>query len=259
MPFSGKERGDRHAHDHAHESPPVMTVPLGVLAIGAIFGGMVWYNSFFGDHAKVLSFFGLPAHEVSHDAAADTGHDAGHDTAAGAAAGAVENREAAMAGHGATTDHGMVPGQGAIFMAPGNTVLDDAHHVPVWVRLSPFVAMLLGLATAWLFYIRDTSLPRRLAAAQPALHRFLLNKWYFDELYDAIFVRPAFWLGRFFWKKGDDATIDGTIDGVAMGLVPKMTRILTRMQSGYLFHYAFAMVVGIVVLMLWVVLNGGAQ
>ena len=90
-------------------------------------------------------------------------------------------------------------------------------------------------------------------------YRFLLNKWYFDELYDAIFVRPALALGRFFWKRGDGNVIDGTINGVAMGIVPFFTRLAARAQSGYLFHYAFAMVIGIAVLITWMSLSGGAH
>ncbi|OCX61130.1 NADH-quinone oxidoreductase subunit L [Thioclava sp. SK-1] len=257
MTFFGKERGDRHTHEHAHESPLVMTIPLGVLALGAVFSGMVWYNSFFGDHSKVLSFFGLPAH---HEEMAE-GHGAQADAHASTTVDShAEPAEAATAdAHGA---HDVVAGvapQGAIFMAADNTVLDDAHHVPVWVKISPFIAMLIGLATAWLFYIKDTSLPVRLAKAQPGLYQFLLNKWYFDELYDFVFVRPAKWLGKFLWKKGDVGVIDGGINGLALGLIPALTRLAGRFQSGYLFHYAFAMVVGIVVLMFWVVMTGGSH
>ena len=89
------------------------------------------------------------------------------------------------------------------------------------------------------------------------LYRFLLNKWYFDEIYDFLFVRPAQWIGRFLWKGGDGTVIDGTINGVAMGFVPWLTRLAGRAQSGYLFHYAFAMVVGILVLTLWLGLRSG--
>jgi NADH-quinone oxidoreductase subunit L len=138
-------------------------------------------------------------------------------------------------------------------------VLPAAHEAPAWVKVSPFVAMLIGLGVAWLFYIVDPSLPRRLAATQPILYRFLLNKWYFDEIYDAILVRPAKRLGGFLWKRGDGNVIDGTINGVALGAVPFFTRLAGRAQSGYLFHYAFAMVIGIAVLLFWMTLSGGAH
>ena len=237
MTFWGKPRGDHHAHDHAHESPWTMTVPLGALALGSVFAGMLWYGSFFGDHDKMTAFFGIEGHEVVAEAGA------------GAPAGAE-----------AAEDHAAAAAPvGAVYFAPGNTVIDDAHHAPAWVKVSPFIAMLLGLATAWVFYIAAPATPRRLAELQPGLYRFLLNKWYFDELYDWLFVNPAKAIGGFLWKRGDGRAIDGLIDGLAIGLVPRLTRIAGRMQSGYLFHYAFAMVIGIVVLMFWVVLAGGAN
>src|SRR5690606_27523955 len=131
------------------------------------------------------------------------------------------------------------PVGGAIYMHPDNHVLDEAHHSPAWVKVSPFFAMLGGLLLAWIFYIRKPELPAKLAAQQAGLYQFLLNKWYFDELYDVIFTRPARWLGRKLWTGGDGAVIDGAINGVAMGIIPRLTRFAGRVQSGYLFHYAF--------------------
>ena len=261
LTFWGTPRGDHHAHDHAHESPKVMLIPLGVLALGAVFSGMLWYNSFFGDHDDVATFFGMPHHA---EAAVEGEHAAeGAATEAAPAAAATEAApvaevaatEAAPADHAAAT-HNPV---GAIYLHPDNHVMDDAHHSPTWVKVSPFVAMVIGLATAWLFYIRDPSLPGRFAALQPALYRFLLNKWYFDEIYEVLFVRPAKWLGRFLWKRGDGDVIDGSINGVALGIIPFFTRLTARAQSGYLFHYAFAMVIGIAVLITWMTLSGGAE
>ena len=144
------------------------------------------------------------------------------------------------------------PVGGAIYMHPDNHVLHEAHSVPKWVKLSPFIAMLIGLFTAWMMYIRHPSAPARLAAQQEPLYRFLLNKWYFDELYAAIFVRPALWLGRALWIGGDQRTIDGGINALAMGVIPRLTRFAGRVQSGYLFHYAFGMVLGLVGLLIWV-------
>ena len=144
-------------------------------------------------------------------------------------------------------------------MAPDNHVMDDAHHAPTWVKVSPFVAMVLGLITAYWFYIVNPSLPKRLAEDQRPLYEFLLNKWYFDEIYDFLFVRPAKWLGNFLWKRGDGNVIDGSINGIAMGIIPFFTRVVGRAQSGYLFHYAFAMVIGIAVLITWMSISGGAE
>jgi NADH-quinone oxidoreductase subunit L len=156
--------------------------------------------------------------------------------------------------HAAAVCHGPI---GAVFFGPDNHVIDDAHHAPAWVKASPFFAMLIGLAVAYWFYIVNPEMPKALARPQPVLYRFLLNTWSFGEIYDFIFVRPARWLGTLLWKGGDGATIDGTLNGVAMGIVPWFTRLAGRAQSGYLFHYAFAMVIGLVVLTLWLGIRAG--
>jgi NADH-quinone oxidoreductase subunit L len=215
MTFYGPEKGDHHAHEQAHESPLTMLIPLGVLAVGAVFAGMIWYNSFFGDHEVMSHFFNLT--------------------------------------------EGAAPGKGGIYIGEANRVLEAAHEAPVWVRVAPFVAMLIGFAMAYLFYIAKPQLPAQLAAQQAPLYRFLLNKWYFDELYDVIFVRSAKWLGNFLWKRGDGDVIDGSLNGVAMGIVPFFTRLAGRFQSGYIFTYAFAMVIGIGVLLTWMTLWTGAH
>ena len=215
MTFYGPEKGDHHAHEHAHESPMVMLIPLAVLAVGAVFAGMIWVDSFFGSHEGVDQFFHLA--------------------------------------------EGAAPGMGGIYIGEGNHVMAAAHESPVLVSLAPFIAMLIGLATAYLFYIVRPDLPGKLATQQAPLYRFLLNKWYFDEIYDAIFVRPAQWLGNFLWKRGDGDVIDGTLNGIAMGIIPYFTRLAGRAQSGYIFTYAFAMVLGIGILITWMTLSGGAH
>ena len=250
LTFYGEPRGDKHTHDHAHESPMVMLIPLGVLALGAVFSGMIWYKSFFGSDADVNKFFGIQSHysETVKDGHADEGHasdDHGDDHAA------KDDHSSEHAGHVAPT--------GAIFMAPDNHVLHDAHYAPKWVKVSPFVAMLIGFVMAMWLYIWNPEMPKRWADAQRPLYLFLLNKWYFDEIYDAIFVRLARALGRFLWKRGDENIIDGTINGVAMGIIPFFTRLAGRAQSGYIFTYALAMVLGIVVLITWMTFSGGAH
>ena len=119
--------------------------------------------------------------------------------------------------------------------------------------------MLIGLVFALWFYVWDPSVPGRLSRNQRPLYLFLLNKWYFDEIYDYIFVRPTCALGRFLWRKGDGGVIDGAINGVATGIIPFFTRMAGRAQSGYIFTYAFAMVVGIAVLITWISIGGGAR
>ena len=138
-----------------------------------------------------------------------------------------------------------------------NSVIHDAHYVPIWVKLSSTIVMLGGFALAWVFYIYRPTAPVALAKQQHAIHAFFLNKWYFDELYDRIFTNPAKALGRFLWKFGDGRMIDGTINGIAMGMIPLFTRFLGRVQSGYLFHYAFAMLLGLLALIAWFIIGGG--
>ena len=137
-----------------------------------------------------------------------------------------------------------------------NEIMHTMHEVPAWVVWSPFVAMALGFGLAFLFYIRNTALPVMLAGQHEPIYKFLLNKWYFDELYDLIFVRPAMWLGRFLWKKGDGYVIDGFgPDGVS-ALVEDVTKGVVKLQTGYLYHYAFAMMIGVAALISWFSFGG---
>lgn len=206
LTFWGTPRGNKQTHEHAHESPKTMLIPLAVLAVGSVLAGMVFYGPFFGSTDQVREYFGA-----------------------------------------------------AIFMAEDNNLVSEAHYVPAWVKVSPFVAMLIGLGVAYLFYIRDTSLPKRLAETFPGAYQFVLNKWYFDEIYEFLFVRPSKAIGHFLWKKGDGATIDGGINGLAMGIIPFITKLAGRAQSGFVYHYAFAMVLGIVVIVTYVTLAGGSN
>ncbi|MAX72065.1 MAG: NADH-quinone oxidoreductase subunit L [Nioella sp.] len=258
LTFFGTPRGDKHAHDQAHESPKTMLIPLAALALGATFAGMVWYKPFFGDVDRVYEFFGIPAIvEVaegggsSHDldpAASGSSHDLP------AAEGAPEGGSSHDVAVTVDPDFEVV---GAIHMVGGLHVLEAAHYVPNWVKLAPFVAMLIGFLTATWFYIWNPSLPRRLAETNRPAYLFLLNKWYFDEIYNWLFVIPAGWLGRLFWRRGDGNIIDGGINGLAMGIIPWFTRMAGRAQSGYLFHYAFAMVLGIALLITIATLSFG--
>ena len=292
----GQDDHGHHAHE-PHESPKIMLIPLAVLGVGAVFSGMLWYNVFFGKEEAVRDWFGMEI-AAHHEAGAEEGHAATAEPAATTTTkGAVTDQAAttteapvtevqtAETASGKFVQHtvqagpapkgallmlpyspeeqaaveariGFVPGEGA--HAPVNP-LAAAHEVPKWVKVSPFVAMVLGFLLAYLFYIRRPDLPGKLAAQQRPLYLFLLNKWYFDQIYDALFIRPAIWLARFLWKKGDGVVIDGTINGVAMGIVPLLTRALNRAQSGYIFTYAFAMVIGIAILVTWATLSGGGE
>jgi NADH-quinone oxidoreductase subunit L len=141
-------------------------------------------------------------------------------------------------------------------IAQSQAVIDAIHHVPFWVKATPFVMMLIGFLVAVQFYLRDPSIPVKLARDHQLLYRFLLNKWYFDELYDLIFVRPAKWLGYTLWKRGDGWLIDGFgPDGVSARVLD-VTRNVVRLQTGYLYHYAFAMLIGAALLITWFMFAG---
>ncbi|MHA1523360.1 MAG: NADH-quinone oxidoreductase subunit L [Alphaproteobacteria bacterium] len=147
----------------------------------------------------------------------------------------------------------------AIFTTQGNTVLEDIHSVPAWVIYIPMVMMALGFLIAFLFYIARPAIPKALAQSQELIYRFLLNKWYFDELYDFLFVGPAKALGSFFWKKGDGWLIDGFgPDGISAPVLDTTARIV-RLQSGYLYHYAFAMLIGVAFLITYYMFTGAVN
>ena len=145
----------------------------------------------------------------------------------------------------------------SVKMHPG--IIEDMEKMPEAIKLLPTAMMALGFVVAWLFYIRRPYMPVELARQHQMLYQFLLNKWYFDELYDLIFVRPTKWIGRFLWKVGDGYIIDGFgPDGVSAGVLD-VTRNVVRLQTGYLYHYAFAMLIGAAGLITWFMFGVGGQ
>ena len=207
MTFHGKPRASEHVMGHVHESPGVMLFPLFILAIGALVAGFAFKNFFIGDASELF---------WRHTVAAIVGHGGEH---AAAATEALHEAGAAAGG--------------------------GEHEVPFAVALSPTVAMVLGFMISWFLYIRRPDLPAKLASAFKPIYLFLLNKWYFDELYDVIFVKPAKWIGRTLWKLGDGRIIDGIgPDGVSARVIDA-TKRLVKLQTGYLYHYAFAMLIGL--------------
>jgi NADH-quinone oxidoreductase subunit L len=146
--------------------------------------------------------------------------------------------------------------RGALFNGPDNHILHDMHGVPAWVQYAPTLMMVGGFVVAYIFYIRKPYLPGQLARSQPLLYDFLLNKWYFDEIYDFLFVRPAKAIGRFLWKKGDGVVIDGLgPDGVSARVID-VTQAVMRLQTGYVYHYAFAMLIGVAALVTYYMFGG---
>ena len=144
----------------------------------------------------------------------------------------------------------------SLMIGPNNHVLEDMEHLPWAVKLAPTVMMLIGLLVAVQFYLFRPDIPESLARDQGVLYRFLLNAWYFDRIYDFIFVRPTLWLGRLLWKGGDGFVIDGLgPDGVSARVLD-VTRNVVRLQTGYLYHYAFAMLIGVAAFVTWFMFAG---
>jgi NADH-quinone oxidoreductase subunit L len=139
----------------------------------------------------------------------------------------------------------------SLTFAKGNDILEAMEHIPYWIGLMPTLMMVIGFVIAWHFYIRRPDIPVELARQHEVLYKFLLNKWYFDELYDIIFVKPIKRLGYLLWKGGDGWLIDGFgPDGVSARVLD-VTRNVVRLQTGYLYHYAFAMLIGAAAFITW--------
>ena len=199
MTFHGAPRADAQVMSHVHESPKVMTIPLILLAVGAVIAGFVGVDLFVGE-------------------------------------GRVEFWRDSVA------------------VLATNDSIEAGHHVPFWVKVLPLAMGVGGIGIAFVMYILRPGLPALLAARARPVYLFLLNKWYFDELYDLLFVRPAHYLGRGLWKSGDGEVIDGVgPDGLAAAAL-SLARRAGRLQSGYLYHYAFAMLIGVVFMVTWYVL-----
>jgi NADH-quinone oxidoreductase subunit L len=183
--------GDGRGH-HVHESPWVMLVPLFVLALGALFAGLL-FAFFFVDPEKSYAGFW----------------------------------------------------RASLYVAPENHILQEAHHGPGWVAWLPTAMMAAGFALAYIAYIAVPTLPAWTVRTFKPIHAFLYNKWYFDELYDWIFVRPFKWLSRMLWKTGDGRIIDGLgPDGISARVIDITNRVV-RLQTGFVYHYAFVMLIGI--------------
>ncbi|HUI15320.1 MAG TPA: NADH-quinone oxidoreductase subunit L [Xanthobacteraceae bacterium] len=144
----------------------------------------------------------------------------------------------------------------ALKLGGADTLFENAEKLPLWFSLLPTLMMILGFLVAYQFYIRRPDLPVALARDQRVLYEFLLNKWYFDEIYDFLIVRPVLWLGRLFWKGGDGFVIDGFgPDGVSARVLD-VTKNVIRLQTGYLYHYAFAMLIGVAAFITWFMFAG---
>ncbi|MBB4641526.1 NADH-quinone oxidoreductase subunit L [Rhizorhapis suberifaciens] len=200
------EEAPAHEHDdhavptgtagyHPHESPLSMLIPLGVLALGAVFAGFIFHHQF------------------------------------------------------VDAEHGVEFWKGSI--AFDTHLMHAMHEVPLWVKLTPAAVMLIGLFIAYMAYMRPTGWPERFTSQFRVLYQFLLNKWYFDQIYDVLFVKPAFIIGRLLWKGGDEGTIDRFGPNGAAALVVAGGQVTRRMQSGYLYTYALVMLIGLSAAVTW--------
>jgi NADH-quinone oxidoreductase subunit L len=140
---------------------------------------------------------------------------------------------------------------GAIFILPQNNVLEAAEHIPALPHFLPLILALSGIVVAFVLYILRPEWPALIVPKVRPLYTFLVHKWYFDELYDLLFVRSAKAIGHGLWRGGDIGVIDTYgPNGVAAASV-NIARRAMRLQTGYLYHYAFAMLIGVAILVTW--------
>ncbi len=229
LTFWGPSRLPEKVKKHPHDVPNVMLWPLAPLAIGALFAGMAFSKDFIGSNADKFwngALYSAADHASAHEGAASAGETViAHEDAHGEAA--------AEGGH---------------------------EELPVWVIGAPFLAMLFGFGAAAMHYLRGDPLRPGLLREGGMIYALLKNKWYFDEIYDFLFVKPALKIGRFLWLDGDGKTIDGVgPDGIASVVAAGAKRIV-KVQTGYMYHYAFVMLVGIAALVTFIIIRfGGVQ
>ena len=233
-----------------------MALPLVILAVGAILAGGLFRSSFIGEGADGFWHGAVPA--ASHAEASEHPLEA---EASPEAVAAVEHQTETHADVPPTREAQSHAAEPAAAPAEAHGEAEgghgEGHHPPVWVLWAPFVATMIGLVAAWWAYIVKEGLGARMAARGGPLHSFLYNKWYFDEIYHFVFVRGAKGLGDLFWKIGDMRLIDGLGPNGVAGSTLAFAKRIAAGQSGYLYHYAFVMLIGILGLTLWVIAGAG--
>jgi len=220
MTFHGKPRADEKVMAHVHESPYVMLLPLTILAAGAIIAGTIFYGGFVGSSHEKYRI--VSVHDTVHETEEVAGYwDKEHfwgDT---------------------------------LFVLPGNDTVEAAHKVPFLVKKLPVFVGLMGIAFAYFVYMFREGLAARLAALFRPFYLLSFNKWYFDEIYDRLIVRNTFRLGHAFWKGGDEGTIDRFGPNGLSALAQRLAARFSRFQSGYVYHYAFVMMLGLIGMVSW--------
>jgi NADH-quinone oxidoreductase subunit L len=190
LTFHGKSNASEDAIKHAHESPYVMLLPLALLALGSIFAGIYFYDSFI-DHSW-KEFWG-----------------------------------------------------NSIFVLKSNHILEEIHHAPYLVKWAPTIAMIVGFIISYKFYIKNKDIPFNLSKDHDLLYNFLYNKWYFDELYNFIFVKPTMKIAKIFWINGDENIINKYGPDGIVRRINQITKRIVKIQTGFIYHYAFSMIIGV--------------
>jgi NADH-quinone oxidoreductase subunit L len=245
MTFHGKPRADHHTMEHVHESPAVMMGPLLVLAVGAIFAGAVLYGGFAGLPHENEVLVKSEAKELEKEVVE-----------------ATEDQMTEVKGEGEETIHESIWNKEAFFgksilVLPENDTVAKAHHVEHWVKLLPTLVGGLGIVLGFICYMFIPSIPAAVSKIFKPLHTLFFRKWFFDEIYDVVFVKTARILGNLFWKSGDGQVIDGLgPNGVAM-VSQKISGLLSKFQTGFVFQYAFMMMIGVIAIVTWVALSMG--
>jgi len=281
MTFEGKFRPNPHAHhdDHAHaddhshghdhgrhapkdgrapahESPKIMLIPLVLLATGAVAAGFVfkpqfltsnadnfWQGAIVRDSDPMYGPHGVHPYGVATETHAPAeAHAPAADHAAEGAPAAEHSAPAVAADHAPAAEGAHA----------------EAHHeLPAWVIWAPFIVTMTGFVGAIIFYLLAPSVPRRMAENGGPMHSFLSHKWYFDEIYNFVFVKGTALLGDVFWKVGDKKIIDGLGPDGVTGVAKAGAGGLSKLHTGYIFHYAFVVLISAVVFVAFVLLGQG--
>jgi len=244
MTFHGESRASKKVQDHVHESPAVMLGPLAVLAAGALFAGAFFYQGFVGSAHHDTGHAVEQVEGDSHGEDAAHKDDAGHDEHESEEHVSVEMSKEVFWGD-------------SIRVRAENDTVEAAHGAPFWVKKMPLAVGLLGIALAYLAYMFKPGIPGRIKSMFSVVHTLLFNKWFFDELYDSLFVKPAFKLGQIFWSAGDKNIIDRFGPDGSAKATQKIAGWLSRFQSGFVFQYAFVMMIAVIGLISWFVFKNG--
>ncbi len=232
MTFYGKTRTDSHTFDHVHESPWSMKLPLLALSMGAVFSGAYLYGG------KVDGYLHHASVKVEH--------------VAEYAEKVVVHKQEPLTFLNYKSWNRDAFWDKALYVLPENDSVTLAHNVPIWTKWTPTFVAATGMVLGLLFYLVFTGAPAAFVRLFRPLHTLFYNKWFFDPVYDVVFVQSARILGRIFWRIGDQGIIDGGGPRTLTGFTRYMAAGLSDVQTGYVFHYALAMMGAVIILITWI-------